>query len=262
MAVRRGRDTGIAVHGLLVWLNRPSRDSSIWEKRQIERILGSKSTGTSYPTNRVENMKAKTAELWAKQNQHQGDRFRLFSAVGEAIEAETVFYPGSYVDIAPSFVFGSVTYLDADKRTPGFFADIDGVLEIIAQHDGPPEPDVAFIHGDYTSPLDLPEERFDLLVSLYAGFISEHCTRYLKVGGTLLANASHGDAAMASIDPRYALSGVVKSGSGTYRVDTTDLDTYLIPKKPQVITAELLHESGRGIGYTKSPFAYLFTRVK
>ena len=73
-------------------------------------------------------MKAKTAELWAKQDQHQGDRSRLFSAVGKAIDAETVFYPGSYVDIAPSFVFGSVTYLDADKRTPGFFADTTAFL--------------------------------------------------------------------------------------------------------------------------------------
>ena len=173
-----------------------------------------------------------------------------------------MFYPGSYVDLAPSFVFGSVTYLDVDKRAPAFFADTDGVLEIIAEHDGPPEPDITFIHGDYTSPLDLPEEHFDLLVSLYAGFISEHCTQHLKIGGTLLVNPSHGDAAMASIDPRYVLAGVVKSSSGNYRVDTTDLDTYLIPKKPQAITAESLHQSGRGIGYTKSPFAYLFTRTE
>lgn len=207
-------------------------------------------------------MKSKTAELWAKHDQHEGDRWRLFSAVAQEIDAETVFYPGSYVDLAPSFVFASVTYLDVDKRAPGFFADIGGLLEIIAEHQGPSEPDITFIHGDYSSPLDLPDEHFDLLVSLYAGFISEHCTRHLKIGGTLLVNSSHGDAAMASIDPRYALVGVVLSESGTYRVDTEGLDTYLIPKKPQTITAETLHESGRGVGYTKSPFAYLFTRVE
>ena len=206
-------------------------------------------------------MKSKTAELWAKQDQHQGDRLRLFSALAEVIDAETVFYPGCYVDIAPSFVFGSVTYLDTDKRAPGFFADADGVLELIAQHEGPPEPDITFIHGDYTSTLELPDDHFDLLVSLYAGFISEHCTRHLKIGGTLLVNPSHGDAAMASIDPRYDLAGVVKSGEGNYRVDTRELDTYLIPKRPQMITAESLHETNRGVGYTKSPFAYLFTRV-
>lgn len=206
-------------------------------------------------------MEAKTAELWAKQDQHQGDRWRLFSAVSAAIAANSVFYPGCYVDIAPSFVFASVTYLDLDKRTPKFFDDAAGVAEIVADHDGPANPDITFIHGDYTSGVDLPDEHFDLLISLYAGFISEHCTRHLKIGGTLLVNPSHGDAAMASIDQCYELAGVVISRSGDYRVDTTDLDTYLIPKKPQEITRDSLHTSGRGVGYTKSPFAYLFTRV-
>lgn len=207
-------------------------------------------------------MKPKTAELWAKQDQHGGDRWRLFSAVVDAIDASTVLYPGCYVDVAPSFVFKSVIYLDVDNRAPKFFADMDGVLEIIADHDGPSEPQIRFIHADYTSRLDLPDEHVDLLVSLYAGFISEHCTRYLKIGGTLLVNPSHGDAAMASLDPRYELTGVVISRSGDYRVSTTNLDAYLVPKKPQEITTETLHASGRGVGYTRSPFAYLFTRIE
>ena len=98
-------------------------------------------------------------------------------------------------------------------------------------------------------------------MSLYAGFITEHCTRHLRVGGTLLVNPSHGDAAMASIDPRYELAGVVDAGGGRYRVSRNDLDTYLIPKKQQLVTVETLRETGRGVGYTKSPFAYLFSRI-
>ncbi len=206
-------------------------------------------------------MKPATRKLWAKQDQHVGDRRRLFTAVAAAVDAKTVFYPGCFVDIAPSFVFPSVTYLDTDKRTPGFFANSDGVRGIIAENDGPPDPHIEFIRADYSTTLELPEEHFDLLVSLYAGFVSEHCTRHLRVGGTLLVNPSHGDAAMASIDPRYELSAVVASLSGGYRVSTANLDTYLMPKKPTTITKDSLHESGRGVGYTKSPFAYLFTRV-
>ena len=206
-------------------------------------------------------MEPKTAELWAQQDQHQGDRWRLFGAVAAAIDAETVFYPGCYVDIAPSFVFGSVTYLDSDRRAAGFFSDRAGIAEIITQHNSPPAPDITFISADYTKGLELPGEHFDLLVSLYAGFISEHCTQYLKTGGTLLVNPSHGDAALASIDPRYELAGVVISGNGNYRVDTNELDTYLIPKKAQPIAAESLRQTGRGVAYTKSPFAYLFTKV-
>ena len=206
-------------------------------------------------------MKPKTAQLWSEQDRHEGDRWRLFRAVAEAVDASTVLYPGCYVDIAPSFVFESVTYVDLDKRAPKFFDDIDGVREIIEDHHGPLAPDITFIHADYTDRLDLPDEQFDLLVSLYAGFISEHCTQHLQIGGTLLVNSSHGDAAMASIDPRYQLRGVVVSQSGDYRFDTTDLASYLIPKKPQAITADALHESGRGIAYSKSPFAYLFERI-
>jgi len=206
-------------------------------------------------------MLSKTAQLWAKQDQHEGDRWRLFSAVAKVVRADTVFYPGCYVDIAPSFVFKSVTYLDIDKRTPKFFGDAQGVLEIIAKHDGPSEPGIRFVHADYTTELALPLEHFDLLVSLYAGFISEHCTQHLKVGGTLLVNPSHGDAAMASIDPRYRLAGVVLSRGNNYEVDCTDLDRFLIPKKPQSITAETLHRTGKAVAYTISPFAYLFTRV-
>lgn len=157
-------------------------------------------------------MKPETGELWAKHDHHRGDRWRRFRAVAEGVDARvdatgaiarasTVFYPGSYVDIAPSFVFGSVTYLDTDKRTPGFFGDTGGIREIVAEHNGPSDADFAFIHADYTREVDLPGDHFDLLVSLYAGFISEHCTQHLRVGGMLLVNASHGDVAMASIDP-------------------------------------------------------------
>ena len=35
-----GWGIGIAVHGFVVWLNRPSFASSTWEQRRIEKILG------------------------------------------------------------------------------------------------------------------------------------------------------------------------------------------------------------------------------
>ena len=208
-------------------------------------------------------MPSKTEMLWAKQDQHEGDRHRLFAAVATAIEVSSALYPGSYVDVAASFVFPSVTYVDVDRRAKQFFADADGVQNIISAHtdDGVPR-SVTFLAKDYQDHLGIAEESFDLLVSLYAGFVSEHCTEYLRVGGSLLVNSSHGDAAMASIDPRYEIAGVVTSASNRYRVRTSNLDGYLIPKKPQTITADLLHELRRGVAYTKSPFAYLFRRVQ
>lgn len=206
-------------------------------------------------------MPESTLELWERQDRSVGDRRPLFEVVAEATGAASALYPGSYVDIAPSFSFPDVTYVDVDRRANRFFGDRAGVDEIVRSEVGTETRTIVFVHADYTDALPLADEAFDLLISLYAGFVSEHCTRHLRIGGTLLVNSSHGDAAMASIDDRYELAGVVTSRDGVYRVSDDDLDRYLIPKRPTTITRDLLRDSGRGIAYTTSPFAYLFRRV-
>ena len=207
------------------------------------------------------------AQFHAEYDVHTDDRIRLFRAIADiAGPSARVLYPGSYVDIGPSVWFDDVTYVDTDNRAARFFDQSEAVdLLVRAKRatvrlsERPTA--ITFHHHDYGTPFPEVDESFALLVSLYAGFISEHCTEYLDIGGMLLVNPSHGDAAMASIDPRYELAGVVTSSAGDYRVSTSDLDTFLIPKKEQVVTIESLHISGRGIAYTRSPFAYLFTRV-
>lgn len=206
-------------------------------------------------------MSERTVALWQKQDQHEGDRKRLFTTIRQHVGDGSVLYPGSYVDVAASFAFSAVTYIDVDRRAAKFFSDTESVAEIVASEGGAAGATLRFIHADYTSDPGLASEAFDVLVSLYAGFISEACTKNLRVGGVLLVNASHGDAAMASIDPRYELSGVVTSRASEYRVSTKQLGSYLEPKSPVDVTADYLHERGRGIPYTKSPFAYLFTRA-
>ena len=205
-------------------------------------------------------MTARTSALWEKQDQHKGDRWRLFQAVGEAVPAGRVLYAGSFVDVAPSFVYDDVTYADMDKRAASFFADTEGVQQIIAEHGGDADARFAFVHGDYRL-LDLEAGSFDLLISLYAGFISEACGHLLRIGGTLLVNASHGDAALAALDPRFTLAAVIQLNDGRYTVSNRDLDRFMVPKTAQSITVDSVKASGRGIAYTKTPFAYLFERV-
>ena len=208
-------------------------------------------------------MKMNTRQLWDLQNRHPGDRLRLFRAVQAERSIRRALYPGSYVDVALSFVFQDVVYADMDRRAGQFFSDREGVAGIIAgQHAAPANPSFRFIQADYNEDLGLTEESFDLLVSLYAGFVSEACTQYLRVGGLLLVNGSHGDAAMAAIDPRYQLMGVVAPSRGGYRVKTSGLQDYLVPKRRTEITREILRETGRGIAYTKPSSAYLFERIE
>ena len=110
---------------------------------------------------------------------------------------------------------------------------------------------------------DLPEKEnsFDLLLSLYAGFIGPTCVRYLKLGGILVANNSHGDASMASLDSRLRFVGAIHSRDERYRLVSNELDRYLVPKKQLEITSSFLRKMGRGVGYTRPAQYYVFERV-
>jgi len=208
-------------------------------------------------------MDAQTAQLWAIQNRHEGDRRRLFSTVANVVDADRVLYPGSFLDVTASMVFDDVTYVDMDKRLPTFFGDEAGVRSIIdAERDGDSPYTFAAVHADFTRGLDLEEASFDLLVSLYAGFVSEQCTKYLRIGGSLLVNPSHGDAALASIDDRYELTGAIKAHGGAYAFANANLDGYFVPKRSEPVTRKRIHDLGKGIAYTTSAFAYLFTRIR
>jgi len=73
-----------------------------------------------------------------------------------------------------------------------------------------------------------------------------------------LANNSHGDASLAALDPRLSLVAAVKSNGDRHTLDRTELDTYLIPKNPLHADAARIRSQGRGIGFTRTAFAYIF----
>ena len=150
---------------------------------------------------------------------HVEQRRPLWETLDDALAPERVLYPGSYVDISPSFVFRDVIYVDMDQRCPAFFAD-EAVQQRVLHS-------FQFIHGDYREPLDIAP--VDLLLSQYAGPISHYCKQYVRVGGHLLANNSHADAGVAALDPDWELVGVVR-GSRISR----DVDGYFEPKPGHV----------------------------
>ncbi len=174
-----------------------------------------------------------------------------------------MLYPGSYVDIAPSFFFPSVTYVDTDKRSAAFFADTEGVERLITRYkkfNGPFE--VKFHHADYDQALPGRPKKFDLVISMYAGFVSSATKRYLKRGGWLLANDGHGDASLANLDPEFRLVATVQDHFGKrHRLDRNDLDTYLVAKTPADVTEAVLRRRRRGAAYTKFASGYVFERV-
>lgn len=189
------------------------------------------------------------------------ERQGLFQLLAEQCRVERALYPGSFVHVTPSFVFPVVTYVDTDKRTLKFFEN-PGLMDFIAKWKiYPQSPKITFHPVDYRNPIDEENKSYDLLISQYAGFVSQHCKQYLKINGYLLVNNSHGDASMASIDRDYELMAVIHHQNGHYQMSKKNLDTYFVPKKAIQVTKDFLEKTQKGIGYKKVAYSYLFQRV-
>ncbi|MFC1914692.1 hypothetical protein ACFLWK_00330 [Chloroflexota bacterium] len=189
------------------------------------------------------------------------ERLGQFAILAERYNIGSALYPGSFVHVTPSFVFPSVTYIDTDKRAKKFFNDLS-VYGFVEKHKTYKDsPEIRFFAEDYRNDnLELNRD-YDLLISQYAGFVSQHCKRFLKIGGLLLVNNSHGDASMSYIDSDYEFIGIFTKRGNNWSLSEKDLGLYFIPKKPLNITKEYIEKVGRGVGYTKSPAGYLFKRI-
>ena len=189
------------------------------------------------------------------------ERFGMFESLAKHFSIERVLYPGSFVHVTPSFIFPKVTYVDMEQRAKQFFATPELQQLISERKIYSQEAQVQFHHQDNVKHLPECDESFELLISQYAGFVSQYCRRYLKIGGWLLANNSHGDASMAYLDDDYELVGVVNRRSDKFSFHVNKLEGYFVPKKDVPITKEYLEKIQRGIGYQKSAFAYVFIRT-
>ena len=197
-------------------------------------------------------------KYYSERDYEQIDLFRL---IKNEWKIERVVYPGSYVHVSPSFVFPDVVYIDSDKNAKKFF-EFDEVNDFICERkEYLGDPKFSFYGVDYRQKIDDLHQQFDLLVSQYAGFISDLCKDYLKIGGILLVNNSHGDAGLASIDQDYGLIATVHKSKGKYRISKASLEKYFIPKSKNIVTKESLYKTNRGVGYTKTAPLYIFRRI-
>ena len=190
------------------------------------------------------------------------DRLGLFTLMTERFDCRSALYPGSFVHVTPAFVFPNTCFVDMDMEAARFFAD-PGVSELVARRKVYTEaPRIRFYETDYERGLPEAEASFDLLISLNAGFVSQHCKRYLKVGGMLLVNNLHGDASMARLDPEYELVAAINRRGERFSLVERDLSTYFVPKRDLEVTREYLESTRRGIAFARRAFAYAFRRVR
>lgn len=208
-------------------------------------------------------MRKSVLELYQKHFvDKQFERLDLFQMLNEKYDIGRILYPGSFVHVTPSFVFADVVYVDSDRRAKTFFEAMEVQDFVAGRKQYPQEARMTFYAADYQESLPEADQSFDLLISQYAGFVGQDCKAYLKSGGYLLANNSHGDAGVAAIDEAYVLRAAVFLRQGRHQLSETNLEAYFVPKSSKIkVTREYLIERQRGIGYQKSANAYLFQKV-
>ena len=119
--------------------------------------------------------------LYEKHYAGEQARRGFFDALAAWRQPERVLYPGSFIHVTASLVFASVVYVDNDRNAKRFFSEMNDVVSFVARHKVYGEtPEMTFHGSSYEADIPEPEGSFDLLISLYAGFISKPCKRYLK----------------------------------------------------------------------------------
>ena len=165
---------------------------------------------------------------------------KYLQLIKENLGCRRVLYPGSYLDIRPSLVFSEVCYVDSLKGIGRPLADPE-LLKYIDEHKSYPEDStVRCYEADYETFEEEPAGSFDLLISLNAGFISQHCSPFLKNGGLLLVNNGHYDANRAFVDPAYEFVAALEADALNWESLPRDSFPYFSTRRGEELTLAMV----------------------
>lgn len=185
-----------------------------------------------------------------------GDRTSLYKIIAQNFQVKRALYPGSHIDIMASFVISDVIYIDNFKETIKFFKEMDAILRLIENNKTyEVNPQIVFFEGDYRNSFDI--EPVDLIISQFAGFVGQDTKHYLKDGGILLCNDSHGDATLAYCDGDYEFIGIVNSMNV---IETENLNIYFQFSRKRPIDIEKVRTTMKGPNYKVKADNYLFKK--
>ncbi len=197
-------------------------------------------------------------QYYLDKNDERKDMFKLLS---NHFKLKYGLYPGSFVHITPSFYIQNMTYIDTDNRCSTFFSKTNIKSYINKEKLFKENFKIQFINADYTQKLELNKSKFDILISLYSGFVSQYCKQYLKKGRILIVNNSHGDAPLVFLDKSFELINVIKRNASYFKLSDNTLNDYFQTKDGKPINKEKIIKKMKGPGYIKSAYAYIFKKV-
>lgn len=70
-------------------------------------------------------------EYIQKSGNNFGYRYGFFKIMNDNFTIDTATYPGSYIDITPSFFFPTAYYIGTDKKAKKFFSNEEEIIEYI-----------------------------------------------------------------------------------------------------------------------------------
>lgn len=195
------------------------------------------------------------------------ERRELFQAVSTHYSLEKGIYAGSFVHITPSFYIQDMTYVDFDKRMNKFFKDEQVYEYIKANKTYEGKPLITYYQKDYSDKIPVKEKSYDVIFSFFSaakgsGFISQACKKYLKQGGLLVCNNSHGDASIAATDPMYQLIAVINRNNTKFYIQEKRMDDYLKKKNGKPIDQAKVKETIIGETFSKKAYAYIFKLIE
>ena len=100
------------------------------------------------------------------------EQIDLFRLIKDKYDVKKVVYPGSYVHISPSFIFADTVFIDSDRNAKKFFKQNELAEFVSKRKEYDKDPRISFHGIDYKKSITKLVHQFDLLISQYAGFIS------------------------------------------------------------------------------------------
>jgi hypothetical protein len=146
-----------------------------------------------------------SAVLEAFHNRYSGigfERGGLFRLLREEFRPDEALYPGCSIHLTPACFFPQTVFVDRDPAAERFFSQRADILEFVRRHRVYRRtPDIRFFHQDFTDPLPVRKDEFDLLISLFTVGVAKACQSHLKSGGLLLTD-----------NYRQSAAGILRTG--------------------------------------------------
>lgn len=198
-----------------------------------------------------------TIQQFIDYRQSIGDRKSLYQCVADSFGIHRALYPGSHIDIMPSFVIPTVIYMDSYKGTIKFFKELALIHQYVESHKTyKSDSEIFFIEGDYNLLYDI--KPVDMIISQFAGFVGQATKVYLKEGGILLCNDSHGDATLAYCDSDYEFIGIVNPKN---KIETENLEQYFKFVRNREIDVDKVKQTMKGPNYKIKADNYIFRKT-